>query len=225
MKIKAVVFDLDDTLYPEYNYVLSGFEAVGKEVEKLYGLKNATAKMTELFNADKQNVFNRLLDGFGIVYGKTDILHLAEIYRMHFPNIALSQEVKDTLVKLKQSGFMAGIITDGRPEQQKLKIKALGLKNLIDKIIITDELGGVEYRKPCPKAFIEMSEKFNVSFEEMVYVGDNPSKDFVVKKFLPIKTVEFISNGLYCGGGYAENILPDKTLRHIGDLFSVLSEL
>lgn len=90
------------------------------------------------------------------------------------------------------------MITDGRPEDQRAKIQALGIEPLFDEIIITDELGGIEYRKPNTAAFELMHEKFNVPYEKMVYIGDNPNKDFVAPENLGMKAVWFKNeDGLY----------------------------
>ena len=49
---------------------------------------------------------------------------------------------------------------------------------MFDEIIITDDLGGIEYRKPNMKAFQIMRNKFGMEYEEMCYIGDNRLKDF-----------------------------------------------
>jgi putative hydrolase of the HAD superfamily len=60
------------------------------------------------------------------------------------------------LERMRKSGKKIGIITDGRPEGQRAKLKALGIA--VDHVIITDELGGVMYRKPNTKAFERMKQ-------------------------------------------------------------------
>lgn len=70
------------------------------------------------------------------------------IYRNQFPKINLYDGVDKIIKNLKRKGIKVGIITDGRPESQRNKIKALGLEELVDDIIITDELGGIQFRKP-----------------------------------------------------------------------------
>ena len=91
-----------------------------------------------------------------------------------------------------------GLITDGRPAGQRAKIKALGIENLFDCIIVTDELGGVEYRKPNGKAFELMSKEFGVPYDEMVYVGDNIKKDFAAPEKLGMGYVFFRNpDGIY----------------------------
>ena len=74
----------------------------------------------------------------------------------------------------------------------------MGLDKLIDDIIITDELGGTQFRKPCDIAFRIMQRRWGLPFEQMVYVGDNAEKDFQAPKQLGIRSV-WVQNkeGLY----------------------------
>ena len=87
------------------------------------------------------------------------------------------------LLRLKTNKKL-GLITDGRVEGQKAKIAALGIDKLFDKIIITDELGGVEFRKPNAKAFELMKEYFSSDYKKMCYIGDNLLKDNLASKDL-----------------------------------------
>lgn len=212
MSIKAVVFDLDDTLYPELDYVKSGFRQVGNEMEKKFGVHDAYKKLYDSFLIDKKDVYTRVLRDYKVDFNESDVAELINVYRHHKPELILSDEVRQTLSALRQKSLKTGIITDGRPFQQWAKIEALGLKALVDCIIVTDELGGIEYRKPNPLAFTEMCRFLAVQPEEMVYVGDNPQKDFAVKQYLPIKTVHYIGGGLYCGE-YRDGVLPDMVTR------------
>lgn len=103
------------------------------------------------------------------------------------------------LRELRQQGYLLGILTDGRPQGQQAKIKALGLEPYVDSIIITDTLGGTQYRKPHEKAFMLMKERLGVAaYPEMCYVGDNPSKDFTAPEKLGIRPIWFRNpDGLY----------------------------
>ncbi len=191
--IKVVIFDLDDTLYNEVDYVKSGFRQVARI---LPDVKNVPERLYELFKNGKRAI-DELLQEEGIVSEEVKAECL-EAYRNQMPDITLADSAKDLLRRLKVKGFSLGIITDGRPEGQKAKIRALGLNNLIDEIIITDELGGIEYRKPNPKAFETMRGFFDVKFEEMCYVGDNISKDFVAPDILGMKSIYYKNlEGLY----------------------------
>ncbi len=100
--------------------------------------------------------------------------------------------------QLRNSGLKIGIITDGRPEGQRAKIKALNLDGYVDEIIITDEIGGIAYRKPCEAAFKYMQKRLNVEFSKMCYVGDNIKKDFVAPEKLGMRTIWFRNKeGIY----------------------------
>lgn len=220
MNLKAIVFDLDDTLYPETDYVKSGFRAVGNEIEKRFGVKDAYEKLCRYFSVDKNDVYNRVLRDSNVVFTQSDIADLVGIYRTHKPEIALSEKVKDTLLSLRKNGYKIGIITDGRPVQQRAKIEALGLEKLVHSIIVTDELGGTEFRKPNPTAFETMCKHFQIQPQEMLYVGDNPNKDFAIKKHLPVKTVQ-IKSGLYQGESYLGNIRPDIVIQALSELTEI----
>jgi putative hydrolase of the HAD superfamily len=120
-----------------------------------------------------------------------------QIYREQLPNIELYPGVRELLQRIREKKKI-GIITDGRPEGQRAKLKALNIQ--ADKIIITDELGGVEFRKPNEKAFQIMQDYFHVPFERMVYIGDNLKKDFVAPRKLGMKSIYFKNiDGLYTG--------------------------
>ena len=203
--IKAVVFDLDDTLIKEVDYIKSGFDVVSTSISKNYDLdKELVLKdMFELFDESSSYVYNRVLDKNNVLYSKQEIMNLVEIYRNHTPQIRLSKKVIKVLEELRSKGYKIGVITDGYKESQRKKIEALNLEKHVDKIIVTDELGR-EYWKPHPRSFELMKEKLNVDFNEMVYIGDNPQKDFYINKVYPIKTIRLYSLGIYKDDVYKE---------------------
>lgn len=190
--VDGVVFDLDDTLYSEKEYVRSGYCAVAAAfpqiehmVEKLWG------------------AFEQKLPAIDVVLaaeGLNTLEHKAAalaIYRTHQPKIVLYPGVRDLLQRLKKTKRL-GMITDGRSEGQRAKLSALGIESLFDKVIITDELGGTEYRKPNEKAFRVMQQALGMPFERMVYIGDNTKKDFIAPEKLGMQTIWFANTeGLY----------------------------
>lgn len=169
----AVVFDLDDTLYSEKEYVRSGFAAASPE---------HADELWEAFLSGKP-AFDTVLPE-----SKEEVLLR---YRVHTPDIRFYDGVREMLLRLRRDGKKLGIITDGRPEGQRAKIKALALADMVDEIIVTDELGGIEYRKPCEKAFRLMQERMGVPFSRMLYVGDNPKKDFIAPEKLGMQRLWF----------------------------------
>lgn len=188
--IKGIIFDLDDTLYSEKQYVYSGFKSVAEFLD----IPEAADEMWCLFEIGKVPI-----DDYLKMIGREDKKdECLNVYREHMPSISLYDNVKENLLKLRNEGKKLGIITDGRPSGQRNKIISLGLKDLVDDIIITDELGGEQFRKPCDLAFRIMQEKWGIPFEQIMYVGDNISKDFQAPKQLGMKYYWFQNpDGLY----------------------------
>lgn len=189
--IKVVIFDLDDTLIKELDYIKSGFEVVAKMTAKKYNLAKDKifSDINKFFQENSKNVFNRLLEAYNIEYLPKDILELVDAYRNHQPQIKLFDDVLEVLKILKDDGIKLGIITDGYESSQNAKIKVLKLDKLIDKIVVTDTLGK-DYWKPSPKAFEIIKEYFNVQYEEMIYVADNANKDFIAPEKLGMQWVQ-----------------------------------
>ena len=192
--LKAIIFDLDDTLYSEKEYVKSGFKAVSKVFpEEFMDVEN------KLWNAfeKKLSAIDYVLINEGIFTNQLKEKCLA-VYRHHFPNIHLYDTVEDILITLRKKGLKIGIITDGRPEGQRAKIKALNLEKYVDYIIVTDELGGIEYRKPNEISYNIMKNYFSLDYKDICYVGDNINKDFIAPQKLGMKSIWFRNpDGLY----------------------------
>lgn len=189
-QIKGIIFDLDDTLYSEKEYVRSGYKAVSDYLGG--GFED---KLWSFFEAGKPAI-DELMRDLGREDEKAEVL---KVYRSHKPDIHPYSGVAKMIKDLKEKGIKVGIITDGRPEGQSNKLKALGLE--IDDVIITDELGGVQFRKPCDIAFRIMSTRWRLNPADIVYVGDNPVKDFQAPQQLGMKSIYFKNpDGLYSSG-------------------------
>lgn len=175
---RFVVFDLDDTLYGEKEYVRSGYRLVA---EALPQIKDAGVKLWDAFEKGLPAI-DTVLNDAGI-YDETLKKQLLEIYREQMPEISLYPGVKEMLERMRANGVKIGIITDGRPSGQHNKIKALGLEGLADEILITDELAGngdvTLLRKPCEIPFEIM--KLRLGTDSYVYVGNNYRKDIALR--------------------------------------------
>lgn len=189
-QIKGVIFDLDDTLYSEKEYIKSGYKAVsdylgGEYEDKLWGFFEA-----------KKPAIDELMRDLGREDEKAEVL---KVYRSHKPDIHPYSGVAEMIAELKEKGIKVGIITDGRPEGQRNKLKSLDLD--IDDVIITDELGGVQFWKPCDIAFRIMATRWRLNPADIVYVGDNPAKDFQASQQLGMRCILFKNpDGLYSSG-------------------------
>ncbi len=197
-KLQAVVFDLDDTLYPEQAYVFSGFQAVAVWAEEHLGIPAAqgVAELRRLFEEGvRGDTFNRWLESHG--FKPDDWVHqMVRVYREHDPHIAPYPEVPDLLRRLRPR-YRLGLVTDGYVETQRRKLAALGLTLFFDVLVFSDEWGR-EAWKPNSLSFEIVLERLNISGPEAVYVADNPLKDFLGARRVGMWTVRIRSpEGLY----------------------------
>jgi putative hydrolase of the HAD superfamily len=182
-KKTVFVFDLDDTLYKEINFLRSAFHEIAclcHDTDEVFDL------MMEWYTKG-EDVFQKLLDKTGLDKNKKEIL---EIYRNHIPDIHLSVDVAAFLDTLSSVGTPICIITDGRSITQHNKLKALGIADRISEIVISEEIGTV---KPCANNFIAIEKQFK-DFQ-CIYIGDNPTKDFLAPNSLGWKTIGILDNG------------------------------
>lgn len=222
--VKAVIFDLDDTLISEKNYIKSGYNHIAAIVEDRFKIdKNQVFdNLMNLFSENPQNVFNRLYEKYHMKYSKKMIMDLVKEYRGHYPNIQFYSDVLPCLNGLKGLGIKTGIITDGYAIAQRQKLKAVESNKHFDEIIVTDELGR-DFWKPHPKAFELIREKLGVNFDEMIYVGDNPEKDFHIGTIYPIKTLRIMRQGIvHSSKPYYQSIEEDFRVKSLEEIKSYL---
>lgn len=221
--IKAVIFDLDDTLISEREYIGSGYKHIANllnaegigEQDDLYNM------LIKLFEESPINVFNRLFDSLKFSYTASDIENLVNEYRNHFPIINFFDDVIPCLNELKKREFKLGIITDGYAISQKSKLRSLAASTYFDEIVITDELGR-KYWKPHQKPFEIIKEKLQVEYEEMIYIGDNPEKDFYISNIYPIKTIRIDRQGVYRDREYMKGIREHYAIKDLDSFLMLL---
>jgi putative hydrolase of the HAD superfamily len=180
----VIVFDLDDTLYNELDFLKSAYRYIAKFLEP----QNWTplyAHMFSLYRAEK-NVFTYLAEKYN-----TEVKTLIELYRNHNPVIHLFDDVLEVMHAIKVKNGKLGIITDGRVKTQSAKLKALNIENLFDEIVISEAIGTEKPNEANYKA-IENS----ITGSEYYYIADNIKKDFVSPNALGWKTIGLIDNGL-----------------------------
>jgi putative hydrolase of the HAD superfamily len=185
------IFDLDDTLYVERIYVYSGFTAVANFLDNSFGWDS-----TESFNCMRDNllangrgaIFDALLKKKGH-YSVKMVKRCVSIYRNHRPQISLNDEVKDLISRLRGPRF---VVTDGNKIVQAKKVSALSIEPYFTKIYITHRFG-VRHAKPSTHCFRLIRKLLQCKWSDMIYIGDNPAKDFVNLKPLGVNTVRILT--------------------------------
>lgn len=190
----AVVFDLDDTLFEEIEFLHSGYREVARRLCARYpGLGTYESLYRLMLTAE--NAFDAVRSRLLAVSpeAKEDQIWMRDVYRYHTPDITLPETSARLLDLLKSTpGVALGLITDGRVTTQGAKIKALGIERWIDPAnMIISEAFGSDKRTPLP--FQEMMKRLKA--DRYVYIGDNPAKDIIQPHRLGWSTILLKSGG------------------------------
>jgi putative hydrolase of the HAD superfamily len=192
----VLIFDLDDTLYPEEAFVASGFRAVADDLQANYGWDAAEslATMNQLLSEEGRGaVFDQMLARRGRLTA-AGVRRCLNVYRQHAPDIRLYPAAETLLSRLPARPY---IVTDGNKLVQQNKVTALGLEPRCSKIFITHRYG-VRHAKPSIHCFDRIRTREGCDWHEMVYVADNPAKDFVNLTPLGVHTVRVLTGAHRC---------------------------
>ena len=186
----VVVFDIDDTLYLERDYVRSGFRAVGAWARRALGVPDLSDRAWAAFDDGvRGTIFNVALANCGVEVTPELIRQLVACYRDHVPDIKLLDDARACLDALDlEAGMVMAVVTDGPLASQQAKARSLGLATWSQNLIFTESLG-VGLGKPHPRAFELVEQRLGVRGDRCVYVADNPAKDFVAPHQLGWTTI------------------------------------
>jgi putative hydrolase of the HAD superfamily len=177
--IRAVLFDLDGTLYDRDLLVQT---LIGEQFDAFRG---------DLGNVDRPSFIRRILDldghGFGDkmelykTVGKewllsrelSDRLH-SDFWSRYVRHCKASEDTRATLEQLRRHGIKLGVITNGSTQWQQQKLDSLGITSLFDSVLVSEAEG---LRKPDRAIFERALERLFVRAEETMFVGDNPEAD------------------------------------------------
>ncbi|RIK75267.1 HAD family hydrolase [candidate division KSB1 bacterium] len=223
---QAVIFDLDDTLYAERDYVLSGFRAVSLWAEAHLGVSadEGFVELKALFDQGvRGNTFDRWLATHSVQTNGT-AQRLVEVYRSHEPTLTPFAEVPALLLSLKKT-FRVGLLSDGYLEVQQRKLCALKLAHYFDALVFSDEWGR-EAWKPSVTPFSGILVRLKTDASTSIYVGDNPVKDFLGARELGMFTIWIKrSEGIYASmQPPTAKHAPDLTLKSLDELQTFLAQ-
>lgn len=210
--LRAVVFDLDDTLYPERAYVLSGFRAVAEWCESNLAIPADSAfhdLSAMLDSGIRGDTFDRFCEAHGLDR-KAVVPHMVTVYREHRPQLATYDGVPELLKRL-DARYLLGVVSDGHADVQHKKLTSLGIRELFADVVFSDELGR-DHWKPSARPFAAISQKLGVRPEEAVYVGENSLKDFLGARRAGMGTIRVLGPA----GFYTHE--PPPSIEHAADL-------
>jgi len=190
------IFDLDDTLMQEMDFLESAYGSIARKIFAITG-DDILEEMLIRYHR-KENVFLWITRTYSDRATELTVESLLQEYRAHFPELALSSGAKALLDQLSDWNIPRGLITDGRSNTQRNKLKALGIEHYFDDIIISEEFGS---SKPNPLNYLYFMAKYPEA--DFHFFADNTAKDFDV----PLK----MKWKCYCLKDQGRNIHPQIT--------------
>jgi putative hydrolase of the HAD superfamily len=208
-----VVFDLDDTLYDEVDFVMSGFRAVADYLDPQHPQALFEFMQAHFAAHGSGRIFDALIPHFDL---EVAVAELVEVYRFHSPDIELPAERRAVLEQLVDAHPLA-LVSDGPWVTQRNKFVRLGLSRFIDAPVFTSRLRAP---KPSPVAFEAVMQRFG-PHERFAYVADNPRKDFHAPRALGWLSIHFRNpRGIH----RANEGEADVTIDSLADLPSALTQ-
>ncbi|WP_080847980.1 HAD family hydrolase [Cytobacillus gottheilii] len=189
--IKAVLFDLDGTLLNRDESVKWFIQIQYDRLNKWLGHIPKERYIRRFIELDhrgyvwKDKVYQQVVSEFEI----TDITweELLQDYLIHFKNhcIAFPNLIR-MLAELKSKNLALGLITNGKGQFQMDNIKALGIRDYFNTILISEWEG---IKKPDPQLFKRALHQLNVTPNESIFVGDHPDNDIKAARNIGMKGI------------------------------------
>jgi putative hydrolase of the HAD superfamily len=188
----VLIFDLDDTLYPERTYVESGLHAVARFGQQSFGWNLQPSLQFMRKTLDRR--------GRGAIFNQWLALHnraqkglverCVRVYRHHTPRLRLHPEAQRLLPELRN--YPLYVVTDGHKVAQQNKVEALRLQRWFRKVFLTHRYG-LKNAKPSTYCFNLIRKQERCDWIDLVYIADNPAKDFVNLNQLGVVTVRVLT--------------------------------
>lgn len=187
--ITCLLIDLDDTLYPQADFLDQAWTAVADHAARLAldaaRLETALRTIAQAGSAQGR-IINQALAKLGVDDSNAALL-VAAFSNFRPCRLTPYVGVDAALERLKVHTPLA-LITDGNPAQQRAKLLATGLADYFDVVVCSDD-GGRAFRKPHERPFGRGLESLKASAHNAVMVGDSPHKDILGANRLGMRTI------------------------------------
>jgi len=206
----AIVFDLDDTLYPRVRHVHSGFSAVARAIARRFDVPVNTVygRLRAAHETGHRGIeLQQMCKVLGL--NETLVPDLVQIMRSHQPEIWLSHDATDVLLALRVRGWRTAILTNGLPSTQAAKVRALGLHDLVDHVVYAEEhaVGG----KPAAEPFLAALNRLEVAPQNAVMVGDDCVNDIEGARAVGMRTILLARGERPAHDGGADRVVHELT--------------
>ncbi len=192
-KYKIIIFDLDDTIYNEKNFIYPSLKNVSKFLTTKIDIhENEIQKQLLILKNKNQKIFDKFLSNFLVkkINLKSLVKRTINKYQSYNCNNLKNVSSLKNILKFFYKKKKLFLVTNGNRLRQKNKIKKLGINKFFKKIYILDN--DYDYIKPSTKS-VNSLKKFikKIGFKNAVYVGDNKITDKAFAKNLKISFINF----------------------------------
>lgn len=220
-RIHAVIFDLDNVLYDERDYLRAVYHNIAAFLSRHYSIDkqeiyHRLTKECKLKTTMYSYLFNDLLDSLGI--DQMVLPNLLRIYADTKTRLRLRTSAEMMLSSLKKRNVKLGLLTNGIAEAQANKVKLLGIEEYFDAIVYASQLGEA---KPNQGVYTVILRELDTEPRYTLCIGDNPYTDFLGAKKLGMPTVRLLM-GEFRNLRLAEEYEADKTVRTLKELYIYL---
>lgn len=190
--IKAIVFDLDNTLVDFMKMKRRAIE------EAIPAMIDAGLKITHL---DANRIIDEIYKEQGIEYQQVFDVFLQRVlnkvdYKILSAGIVAYRKAREaalipyphvysTLNKLLKMGIKMGVLSDAPAKEAWLRLAYLNFHHIFDTVVTFEDTG---VRKPDPAPFLKVLEKLNVNSAETLMVGDWAERDIEGAQKVGMKT-------------------------------------
>jgi HAD superfamily hydrolase (TIGR01549 family) len=201
-RVRAVLFDMDDTLFDHTYSLRTGVAATwsGDRDLRVRSLRSVIREYERLLDDIHPEVlkglkthaearaerFRRLFEWAGSPRSPDELRALAAEYRAAYQASRRAVDGALPLLRALKGRVAIGIVSNNHTEEQREKAKAVGIESYLDFLLTSEEAGA---EKPHPTIFRTALHRAGVSPEETVMVGDNWSADIVGARGVGIRAV------------------------------------
>lgn len=219
--IKAIVFDLDDTLHPKDQLRDSAVEqSVRAMIEKGLNcsIEEGVGKMKEITEGNPRwDMFYETARYFGCEdLGVWEYGH--EVYKnADFTELKLFPESNEVLTKLKEIGLKLFLVTQGSIRQQEKKVNVLGLRDYFDEIFLCND-------REKESLFFKII-NFGFDPSEVLVIGDNIFNEIKIGNKLGMKTIRILEGKYSILQPQEELEKPDYEINNLKEVLRIVGEL
>jgi len=228
MKIKCVLFGIDDVLYDaslqmstaRLNAIKAMIEAgLPTDLETTYRVLQSVVK--ESGSGNKH--FDKLLERLGLRWNPRVIAAGVAAYRE--TSSAYLKPYADTfptLLKLREAGYKIGIVSEGRAVKQWQKLIQLGIQHLFDCVIISEEIGAQTMK---PELFQSVLKPFKVRPEQTIYIGNKLETEILCANKAKVISVRIRKGENRTQESESPATTPKYEINKLSDVFKVIEKV